>query len=188
MHASKDSMWWGIWKILQIFLETKQGLRILELSQHLNHPKCRSADHDLVSLGAHFPPNVNVPPSKYLEHKWNFLVIKDGYAMPFFHYFQPVDGVFMCGFYSLSIVNTNLTCHLPKCGPNCRKFSRAVSVRSWAFFVCWGSLPPLVLRRLKRMRKKKETSQRRRCGNADMSGSGQRRSAARASASVAVED
>jgi len=25
MHASKDLMWRGIWKILQIFLETKQG-------------------------------------------------------------------------------------------------------------------------------------------------------------------
>ena len=26
MHASKDSMWWWIWKILQNWLETKQGL------------------------------------------------------------------------------------------------------------------------------------------------------------------
>jgi len=32
-------------------------------------------------------------------------VIKDAYDMPFFHYFRPVDGVFMCGFYSLSTVN-----------------------------------------------------------------------------------
>jgi len=80
-------------------------LRILELSQHLDHPKCRSADQDLVGLGAHFPPNVSVLAPKYLEHKWNLLVIKDAYAMPFFQYFQPVDGVFMCEFYSLSTVN-----------------------------------------------------------------------------------
>ena len=46
---------------------------------------CRSADLDLVSPRAHFPPNVSVPTSKYLEHKWNLLVIKDAYAMPFFH-------------------------------------------------------------------------------------------------------
>jgi len=46
-------------------------LRILELSQHLDQPKCRSDDLDLVSLRAHFPPNVSVPASKYLEHKWN---------------------------------------------------------------------------------------------------------------------
>jgi len=32
-------------------------------------------------------------------------VIKDAYAMPFFHYLCPVDGVFMCGFYSLSTDN-----------------------------------------------------------------------------------
>jgi len=29
MHASKDSMWREIWKILQIFLETKQGLSLI---------------------------------------------------------------------------------------------------------------------------------------------------------------
>ena len=87
-------------------MDLKCCLRILELSQHLDHPKCRSADQDLVGLGAHFPPNVSVPASKYLEHKWNLLVIKDAYAIPFLHYFWPVDGVSMCGFYSLSIVNT----------------------------------------------------------------------------------
>jgi len=64
-------------------------LRILELSQHLDHPRCRSADRALVGPGAHFLPNVSVPLSKYLEHKWNLLVIKDAYAMPFFHYFWP---------------------------------------------------------------------------------------------------
>jgi len=80
-------------------------LRILEWSQHLEHPKCRSADQDLVGPGAHFPPNVSVPASKYLEHKWNLLVRKDAYAMPFFHYFRPVDDVFMCRFYSLCTVN-----------------------------------------------------------------------------------
>jgi hypothetical protein len=26
MHASKDSMWWGIWKILQNFLELNKAL------------------------------------------------------------------------------------------------------------------------------------------------------------------
>jgi len=82
-------------------------LRILELSQHLDRPKCRSADWDLVGPGAHFLPNIGVPASKYLEHKWNLLVIKDAYAMPFFHYFRAVDGVFMCGFYSLSTVNSH---------------------------------------------------------------------------------
>ena len=80
-------------------------LRILELSQHLDHPKCRSVDQDLVGPRAHFPPNVSVPTSKYLEHKCNLLVIIDTYAIPFFHYFRPIDGVFMCGFYSLSTVN-----------------------------------------------------------------------------------
>jgi len=84
-------------------------LRILELSQHLDHPKYRSADQALVGPGAQFLPNVSVPASKYLEHKWNLLVIKDVYAMPFFHYFWPVDGVFMCGFYSLSTVNKHIT-------------------------------------------------------------------------------
>jgi len=83
-------------------------LRIQELSQHLDHPKCRSADLDLVGPGAHFPPNVSVPTSKYLEHKWNLLVIKDAYAMPFFHYFLPIDGVFMCGIYSLSTINNGV--------------------------------------------------------------------------------
>jgi len=82
-------------------------LRILELRQHLDHPKARSADRALVAPGAHFLPNVSVPTSKYLEHKWNLLVIKDAYAMPFFHYFRPIDSVFMCGFYSLSTVNTH---------------------------------------------------------------------------------
>jgi len=61
----------------------------------------------LVGLGAHFLPNVSVPTSEYLEHKWNLLVIKDAYAMPFFHYFRPVDGVFMCGFYNLSTINND---------------------------------------------------------------------------------
>ena len=81
-------------------------LRILEMSQHMDHPKARSADLPLVGLRAHFLLNVSVPASKYLEHKWNLLVIKDAYVLPFFHYFWPVDGVFMCGFYSLSTVNT----------------------------------------------------------------------------------
>jgi len=75
------------------------------MSPHLDHPKCRSADQTLVGLGARFLRNVSVPASKYLEHKWDLLVIKDAYVMPFFHYFQHVDGVFMCGFYSLSTVN-----------------------------------------------------------------------------------
>jgi len=82
-------------------------LRTLELSQHMDLPKCRSADRALVGLGAHFLPNVHVPASKYLEHKWNLLVIKDAYVMPLFHYFRLVDGVFLCGFYSLSTVNNN---------------------------------------------------------------------------------
>jgi len=30
MHASKDSMWREIWKILQNFLETKQGLNTMQ--------------------------------------------------------------------------------------------------------------------------------------------------------------
>ena len=73
-----------------------------------NHPKCRSDDRALEGPGAHFLPNVSVPASKYLEHKWNLLVIKDAYAMPFFHYFRPVDSVFMCGFYSLSTINNHV--------------------------------------------------------------------------------
>jgi len=77
----------------------------MELSQHLDHPMCWSADLALVGLEAHFLPNVSVPASKYLEHKWNLLVINDAYAIPFFHYFWPVDDVFMCGFYSLSTVS-----------------------------------------------------------------------------------
>jgi len=80
-------------------------LRILELSQHLDHPNTRSADLPLVGPGAYFFPNVSVPASKYLEHKWNLLVIKDAYAIPFFHYFWPIDGGFLCGFYTLSTVN-----------------------------------------------------------------------------------
>ena len=37
MHAFKDSMWRGIWKILQNFLETKQGLvlQLLKTTQDL---------------------------------------------------------------------------------------------------------------------------------------------------------
>ena len=27
MHVPQDLMWWKIWKILQKFLETKQGLK-----------------------------------------------------------------------------------------------------------------------------------------------------------------
>jgi len=57
-------------------------------------------------VGPGAPPNVSVPASKYLEHKWNLLVIKDAFVMPFFHYFWPIDGVFMFGFYSLSIINS----------------------------------------------------------------------------------
>jgi len=75
------------------------------MSQHMDHPKARSANLPLVGPGAHFLQNVSVPASKYLEHKWNLLVIKDAYAMPFFHYFWLVDSVFMCGFYSLSTIN-----------------------------------------------------------------------------------
>ena len=36
MHASKDSMWWRIWKLLQIFSGTKQGLsknKILQIQR-----------------------------------------------------------------------------------------------------------------------------------------------------------
>jgi len=61
-----------------------------------------------VGLGAHFLPNVSVLASKYLEHKWNLLVIKDAFAVPFFHYFRPIDGVFICGFYSLFTININM--------------------------------------------------------------------------------
>jgi hypothetical protein len=31
MHVSKDSMWRGIWKILQNFLGTKQGPKVIQV-------------------------------------------------------------------------------------------------------------------------------------------------------------
>jgi hypothetical protein len=93
MHASKDSMWRGIWKILQNFLGTKQGhkriwemgLQNLKINLIAQHIRCMEWHRDLITKSclARTPPLLD--PKAWFS-SWNFFGF--GYCSIFVYIWQ----------------------------------------------------------------------------------------------------